>query len=57
MTSNVELNNYTLTNSIKGLNTAKQLNKSIMDELLEDADNMGELVNLNDYVDEVEVGP
>lgn len=55
--NSAELNNYIFTGSDKGLNAAKQLNKGIIDELLEDANNMGELIGLNDYVDEVEIEP
>lgn len=28
-----------------------------MDKLLEDANNMGELVGLNDYLNKIEIGP
>lgn len=55
--SSAELNNYTLTDSDKGFNAAKQLNKGIVDKLLEDANNMEELVGLNNYVDEIKVKP
>lgn len=55
--NNAELDNYTLTGSDKRLNAAKQLNKGIIDELLENANNMRELVGLNDYIDKIEIKP
>lgn len=55
--NSAKLNNYTFTDLDKKFNAAKQLNKGIIDKLLKDANNIEELIGLNNYMDEIEVRP
>ena len=57
ITSNSGFDNPFNSSSKDEFSTGNQLNKSMVDKLMKDADNMAELVDLNKYVDELEIGP
>lgn len=53
--SSIVFNSNISTSSGKKLDIVKQLNESLISELLENANDIVKLVNLNDYIDEIKV--
>lgn len=51
----MRFNSYNFTSLNDKFNNSKKLNKSLIDELINDINNIIKLIGLNDYVNEIKI--